>query len=65
MRKATYSVRLRKDNRVCDVEICEEEGKPRIANTFNRESDAWQWITEQEQARNFCARLERDGLRKR
>jgi hypothetical protein len=65
VRKATYSVRLRKDSRVCDVMICEEEREFRIVNTFNHESEAWQWITEQEQVRGICARLERDGPRKR
>ena len=65
MRKATYGVRLRKDSRVCDVVICEEEREFQIVNTFKDESDAWQWITEQEQVRGICARLEGDGPRNR
>ena len=65
MRKATYGVRLRKDSRVCDVVICEEEREFRIVNTFNHESEAWQWITEQNQTREVCARLERGGPRRR
>jgi hypothetical protein len=44
---------------------CEEEREFRIVNIFNHESDAWQWITEQDQARAICARLEGDGPRKR
>src|SRR5262245_8118153 len=65
MTKAAYRGRLRKDGGVWEVVMCEEEGKFRVGNTFNRESDAWQWITEQERAREICARLERGGPAKR
>src|ERR1700761_4584069 len=34
-------------------------------NTFNREADAWQWVTEQEQAGAMCERMEKSGLHRR
>ena len=64
MKKPTYHVLPRKDGHVCDVQMSEEEGKRRIVNTFNRECDAWQWITEQEQIDEFHARLQRSRPQK-
>ena len=42
-----------------------EDGKTRVVNTFNSEADAWEWVTEQEQAREICERLGKDGRNKR
>jgi hypothetical protein len=61
--KVFYSVLPRKDSSVCDVQATEEHGETRVVNTFNSEADAWQWITEQEQAGEICARLERNNER--
>lgn len=55
----TYIVKPRKDSPVCDVHACEESGTPAVVNTFNREADAWQWVTEQQHARAICERLEK------
>jgi len=58
----TYTVTPRKDSPICDVHAREEGGKPRLINTFNREPDAWQWVTEQEQAQAMCERMEKGRL---
>jgi hypothetical protein len=54
----------RKDSLTCDVHAT-EDGKTRVVNTFNSEADAWEWVTEQEQAREICERLGKDGRNKR
>ena len=54
----------RKDSPTCDVHAT-EDGKTRVVNTFNSEADAWAWVTEQEQAREICDRLGKDGRNKR
>jgi hypothetical protein len=61
----TYIVKPRKDSPVCDVHACEDSGKLTVVNTFNREADAWQWVTEQEHARVICERLEKSRRAKR
>jgi hypothetical protein len=55
--RVTYRVVPRKDSPVCDVHAIDEGGELRLVNTFNCEADAWQWVTEQEQASEICARL--------
>jgi hypothetical protein len=52
----TYRVLPRKDSLTCDVHAT-EDGRTRVVNTFNSEADAWEWVTEQEQAREICERL--------
>ena len=54
--RVTYRVLPRKDSPICDVHAT-KEGKTRVVNTFNSEADAWEWVTEQEQAREICERL--------
>lgn len=55
----TYKVIPRKDSPVCDVHATENGGKPRLVNTFNHEADAWEWVTQQEQAQAICERREK------
>ena len=62
--RVTYRVMPRKDSLTCDVHAT-EDGKTRVVNTFNSEADAWEWVTEQEQAREICERLGKDGRNKR
>ena len=54
--RVIYRVLPRKDSPTCDVHAT-EDGKTRVVNTFNSEADAWEWVTEQEQAREICERL--------
>jgi hypothetical protein len=54
----TYRALLRKDSLTCDVHAA-EDGRTRVVNTFNSEADAWEWVTEQEQVREICERLEK------
>jgi hypothetical protein len=62
--RVIYRVLPRKDSPTCDVHAT-EDGKTRVVNTFNSEADAWEWVTEQEQARAICERLERGDHNKR
>ena len=62
--RVTYRVMPRKDSPTYDVHAT-EDGKTRVVNTFNSEADAWEWVTEQEQAREICERLGKDGRNKR
>ena len=62
--RVIYRVLPRKDSPTCDVHAT-EDGKARVVNTFNSEADAWAWVTEQEQAREICERLGKDGRNKR
>jgi hypothetical protein len=60
----TYRVLPRKDSPTCDVHAT-EDGNTRVVNTFNSEADAWEWVSEQEQAREICERLRKGGQNKR
>jgi hypothetical protein len=62
--RVTYRVLPRKDSATCDVHAT-EDGNTRVVNTFNSESDAWEWVTEQEQAREICEHLGKGGHNKR
>ena len=62
--RVTYRVLPRKDSPTCDVHAT-EHGKTRVVNTFNSEADAWEWVTEQEQAREICERLGKGGHNER
>ena len=62
--RVTYRVLPHKDGPTCDVHAT-EDGKTRIVNTFNSEADAWEWVTEQEQAREICERLGKGGHNER
>ena len=61
----SYKVTPRRDSPICDVHAREDGGKTRLVNTFNHEADAWQWVTEQEQAQAMCERMEKSGLVRR
>ena len=62
--RVTYRVLPRKDSPTCDVHAT-EDGKTRVVNTFTSEADAWEWVTEQEQARVICERLGKGGHNER
>jgi len=62
--RVTYRVLPRKDGPTCDVHAT-EDSKTRVVNTFNSEADAWEWVTEQEQAREICERLGKGGHNER
>ena len=61
----TYTVTPRKDSPTCDVHARDNGSEPRLVNTFNHEADAWQWVTEQEQAQAMCERMEKGRLHRR
>jgi len=64
MLKTTYRVVVRKNQRTCDVEMTEPGTAPRIVNTFNSESEAWEWLNEQKNAGKFAARYEQTQQKK-
>jgi hypothetical protein len=59
-----YRVLPRKGSPTCDVHAT-EDGKTRVVNTFNSEADAWECVTEQEQAREICENLGKGDHNKR
>jgi len=60
MGKPTYRVVARKHGAAFDVEMTEPGAAPRIVNTFNTESDAWQWLYEQRAVDRIARRLDRN-----
>jgi len=64
--RVTYRVLPRKDSPTCDVQVTEDGGKSRVVNTFNREADAWQWVsgagTHQRDLRAYPERCPRQTL---
>jgi hypothetical protein len=60
MSKPTYRVVPQKGERAFDVEMTEPGSPPRIVNTFNTESDAWQWLYSQRQVDKIARRLSRN-----
>jgi len=60
MAKCSYRIIPRKDGHTCDVEMTEPGCEPRIINTFNREPDAWEWLTEQQHVEKILRGLKRN-----
>jgi len=64
MPKTTYRVVIRKDEWTSDVEMTEPGTAPHIVNTFNSESEAWEWLNERKNTAKFAPRYEQTQQKK-